>query len=247
MLTQRTFRVLAVACLACTASTDAPAAATPDSPPAPAVGEPSDIPALVQQLGDADFRVREAAGRKLREIGKPAMPALREALTCGDPEICSRADSLLRQIERPRIPSGWFSDFTGWRAQRVAAQRQPASSRSIEGDRRVRVTEGPAGIEMTVSGEDDGEPIHITVRARDAQDLRAQDADAFAIYERVAGTRGNIVLRNRRLAVPMPVPVPMPRPPQIPRPLPLPAPRGDQGVTRARRRHGCSPWRPREG
>src|SRR6476620_4243249 len=70
---------------------------------APAPAAPSeDIPALIRQLGDPDFRHREAATQRLKEIGKPAAPALREALGGGDPEVCARADSLLRQIERPR-------------------------------------------------------------------------------------------------------------------------------------------------
>src|SRR5687768_12327833 len=115
MLTRRTYRVLAVACLACTAVSTVPARATPDSPPVNSTpSAPTDIPALVRQLGDADFRTREAAHNRLREIGKPAMPALRDALSGDDPEVCSRADSLLRQIERPRIPPGWFTDPTGW-------------------------------------------------------------------------------------------------------------------------------------
>ena len=221
MLTRRTYRVLAVACLACTAPFTTTARATPQSPSP----EATDIPALVGQLGDADFRTREAATKKLREIGKPAAPALRDALAGDDPEVCSRADSLLRQIERPRIPGGWFTDFSTWRR----SESLRSGSRVIDvverGNRRVSIAEGPAGIEMTVTGIDDGQGVNVTLRARDADDLRRQDPDAYAIYERVTGARSNLNLRGRRLLVPpVPMPGPMPGPGQFRQPGQLPAP-----------------------
>ena len=226
MLTRRTCRVLAVACLACTAARTQPVRATPESP-SPGT---TDVPALVEQLGHADFRTREAATKKLREIGKPAMPALREALAGDDPEVCSRADSLLRQIERPRIPGGWFGDFSNWRRRESLRN----GSRVVEvidgGNRRVTIAEGPAGIDMHVTGIDNGEGVNVSVRARDADDLRRQDPDAYSIYERVMGARPNLQLRGRRLLVPPvpmpPVPVPpqMRRPGMFPEPMPMPQP-----------------------
>jgi len=221
MLTRRTSRVLAVACLACTAVSPVPARATPDSPAV----QSTDIPALVRQLGDADFRTREAAHKRLREIGKPAMPALRDALSGDDPEVCSRADSLLRQIERPRIPPGWFTDPTGWRRNELLRNGARVVE-IIEGDRRVAVSEGPGGIEMNVRGVDEGTPINLTFRARDASDLRLQDPEAHAVYERVR-VRSGVILRGRRIvpAVPMP-PVPIPRPAPMPRLMPEQLPPG---------------------
>src|SRR5687768_1563107 len=81
-------------------------AAAQDAPDAPA---PDDIPSLINQLGDVDFKVREAASNRLKEMGAAALPALKEAVTASqDPEICSRADALVRQIERPRVPADWL-------------------------------------------------------------------------------------------------------------------------------------------
>ena len=217
MLTRRTPRVLAAACLAYTAFLPATARATPTLPAEPQAAA-ADVPALVRQLGDADFRTREAATKRLREIGKPAAPALREALTGDDPEVSSRADSLLRQIERPRIPDGWFTDPANW--QRRESLRNGARVVLVveRGNRRAQVTEGPTGLQMTIDGVEAGEAVKIAITARDADDLRQQDPDAYAVYERVAGARANLNLRGRRLVPAAPVP------PQFRQQLPMPLP-----------------------
>src|SRR4051794_21979826 len=62
-----------------------PAAAPPAGPSAAEVGR------LIVQLGDDDFDTREAATARLKEIGEPALAALREALTSDDLEVRTRA------------------------------------------------------------------------------------------------------------------------------------------------------------
>ena len=213
-------RVLALACFAWGTVSFAPPARAQSLP-----GD-ADVPALIRQLGDADFRTREEATRKLRALGKAAVPALRNALRGGDPEVCSRADSLLRQIERPRIPAGWFQNFTNW----VRREYVSGGARVVdvtEGERRLRVAQTASGLEMTVTGVDAGEDVRVTVRARDPEDLRAQDPEAYAVYERVAGARSNLNLRGRRMVVPVPMPaVPMPLLPPAQRLPPGPQPPG---------------------
>jgi hypothetical protein len=54
---------------------------------------------LVQQLGDRNFRKREAASNELREIGSAALPALRRALAAKDLESRRRAAVLLKDIQ----------------------------------------------------------------------------------------------------------------------------------------------------
>ena len=53
---------------------------------------------LVQQLGDASYMVRYEAARKLTRQGSAAKDVLTEALTDSDPEIRSRARSILNHI-----------------------------------------------------------------------------------------------------------------------------------------------------
>jgi hypothetical protein len=51
--------------------------------------------ALVAQLGNADFKTREAAEKRLLELGRLAIPLLKEALKNADPEVVFRAERIL--------------------------------------------------------------------------------------------------------------------------------------------------------
>jgi hypothetical protein len=63
-----------------------------------------DIPALIKQLGDDDPKVREAASGKLHRLGPTALKALTEATNSTDPEVASRAQTLIRQIDEDLHP-----------------------------------------------------------------------------------------------------------------------------------------------
>jgi hypothetical protein len=57
------------------------------------------IRAAVVRLGDASFRVREAAGRELLRLDELAYPALQRAARSEDPEVRRRASQLARKLE----------------------------------------------------------------------------------------------------------------------------------------------------
>jgi hypothetical protein len=59
-----------------------------------------DIPALIQKLGSDDFAEREKADQQLRDIGEPALPALREAAQSKDAEMAARARRLVDDITK---------------------------------------------------------------------------------------------------------------------------------------------------
>lgn len=63
------------------------------------------IPQLVEQLGSADFKVREAAGRALESAGESALPMLRQVLNHADPEIRKRLTQLVARLEREAMLS----------------------------------------------------------------------------------------------------------------------------------------------
>lgn len=59
-----------------------------------------DIRALVANLGSAEFTEREAAMKRLEELGAAALEELRVACRSENPEIARRAQELVRKIER---------------------------------------------------------------------------------------------------------------------------------------------------
>jgi hypothetical protein len=65
----------------------------------PAAGAPA-AAGLVEQLGDADFHAREAASKRLAELGPAALEPLRAACRADDPEVARRAAELVARIER---------------------------------------------------------------------------------------------------------------------------------------------------
>jgi hypothetical protein len=70
------------------------AAAPPDGPlPSPKVQ------ALIEQMGDRDYRVRDLAEKKLRDEGAAALPQLRKALKHKELEVRRRALRLVPSIE----------------------------------------------------------------------------------------------------------------------------------------------------
>lgn len=77
-----------------------------DPAPAEAVSD-AEIQTLVDQLGHDDFKIREAASRKLAQLGDRARPALEKAATdSGSLEARWRAQQLLRRLggaEKPKV------------------------------------------------------------------------------------------------------------------------------------------------
>ena len=57
-----------------------------------------EVARLIRNLGADDFKTREEATRKLRSIGAPALPALRQAAQSDDPEVRTRARDILKTV-----------------------------------------------------------------------------------------------------------------------------------------------------
>jgi hypothetical protein len=54
-----------------------------------------DVTKLVAELGDASYARREKAEKRLKDLGRQAIPSLKEALKNKDPEVVMRAERLL--------------------------------------------------------------------------------------------------------------------------------------------------------
>ena len=62
-----------------------------------------EIQRLIEQLGSSRFREREQATQYLFEIGKPALPSLKEAAKSPDAEVRGRAQRLVERIDVPPV------------------------------------------------------------------------------------------------------------------------------------------------
>jgi hypothetical protein len=60
-----------------------------------------EIDQLITQLGDDDWNKREAAEKRLRELGLAAKPKLEQAVKNKDLEIVYRAERLMQAFAKP--------------------------------------------------------------------------------------------------------------------------------------------------
>jgi len=159
------------------------------------------ISQLITKLGDDDFNVRQEAQEELRKMGQPALPALREAAKSADPEVSSRAESLLTQIEEPAragrqdnemdLP-GMNGIIVGPGGMRQEIRFQVVGPNAVrnmtvrENGRTTTIHEDANGIQMTVTEPGkDGRPETKEYKAANAEELKKKDPDASRIYERL--------------------------------------------------------------
>lgn len=192
---------------------------------APPTTQSSDeVAGLIAKLADPDFRVRRDASSQLHDMGTSALPKLREAAQDKNPEIRARASELVRVLEYQPLPGRPI--HAGGLRQRRISYRITNGKRTVEVDdegRNISISEDDDGIKMTVSGETNGQPATRTYTAQTPEQLRNQNAEAFALYQRYAhgggedfdGAMGNVILQGNGnvVFVPrfQPAPIPMPR------------------------------------
>jgi len=70
------------------------------APPARAAEDKRAVGEWIRKLGDASYRVRQEAQKRLIAIGEPAVKAVTEALRSEDPEVKARAEAVLKEIRR---------------------------------------------------------------------------------------------------------------------------------------------------
>jgi hypothetical protein len=164
--------------------------------PAPAAENPAaptdaDIRKLIVQLGSDDFDAREAAVRRLREIGKPALPHLKAALKSSDIEVANRARALIRRIETRPVPGPNLDANPFANAQQNVIRLSVVDGNKVtevsELGRDIKIVEGAGGIVMTVTGWIDGQRVTEEFTARSADELQADNPEAFKLFDQWAG------------------------------------------------------------
>jgi hypothetical protein len=167
---------------------------------APAATQPAstEVRKLIDQLGDSEYPKREEAAKKLKAIGKPAVPALKQAIAANeDAEVVSRAQALLKRIEIRPLPQGDPVALNGGGMINATRMRMTVNN---DGARVLNITEagrdiqiidgGPDGIVMSVTGLVDGQRATEEYTARDLEQLKADNPPAAALYQRWAGAGG---------------------------------------------------------
>jgi hypothetical protein len=172
----------------------------PNKPPAPTGERGQEIGKLIRQLGSDDFRARDAASARLREIGDDALGPLSEARSNADPEIASRAAGIIRRItHRTSLFARIGARPNGAAGQQVRMSVGPngVQTEVIEGNRQIRIAETPGQITVSVTGVEDGQPVTERVSASSPAELKAKNPDAAALFERwgSAGRGGAGLLR----------------------------------------------------
>lgn len=136
------------------------------------------IEQLIRELGSEEFAVRERASEELRKIGKPAEEALRKAAESGDPEVRTRARSILDDLGRPQKarapepprPAPALPPGLGLRGSSVQV-------RSIHGDSTYVITPGDGSPAITFLKAASGS---VKLEYRDAEG-KAQSAEGESL------------------------------------------------------------------
>jgi hypothetical protein len=184
-----------------------------------------EVSALIGKLADPDFRVRRDAATRLRDVGPACLPELKQALQGKNPEIRARASEIVHVLEYHPIPGRPV--HRGYSRRRQIDLRIIDGKQAVEVDdqgRKISIAQGDdGGIVMTISGETDGKPATQTYKARTPEQLKDDNPEAYAVYQRYAHSAGSdlddvagnlIVQRNgnvviaRRFQQQMPIIVP---------------------------------------
>src|SRR5688572_28572222 len=165
---------------------------------------------LIIELGHPDAATREAATKRLREMGKAALPALKEATKDADPEVRSRAEALVRRLERRPFPGGPFDRGALGGVQRVTFGEKVVTV--DQGDRQFEIVkEDDGSIQITVTAMEGGKGVSETYAAADEAELRELEPEAYKVYEQwgkmpVSGgieiRAGQLIIDNRIVVPP---------------------------------------------
>jgi hypothetical protein len=147
-----------------------------------------EVDRLVVQLGDGDWAVRRAAAWRLREIGIPALPALRKVADSDDPEVQAAARAAIKAIgsplpqptDGPRSSEVIQADEQHWAVDYHEGKRVVR----VEGD--VRQTGQPYGhLKLTFTGPVDGKETTQVFAADSEEHLKWDSPQAWMYFHSI--------------------------------------------------------------
>jgi len=187
---------------------------------APSSAGEGEVPALIKQLGDDDPKIREEASQKLHRMGQGALSALSEATKSSDPEVASRAQTVIRQIDEDLHPKPVEQTpdemINRMRLRRMQALQQPqlqlqprlqavrvttgrsvSIRRNADGEMVKDITVTENGRTVKIHESPDGIAIKTTVagqdtvvEAKDKAELKKEHPAEFALYEKYSAVGG---------------------------------------------------------
>ncbi|HSU68744.1 MAG TPA: hypothetical protein VLJ39_17820 [Tepidisphaeraceae bacterium] len=212
--------------------TDTPANLTPAKLPSTRPADPV-RDSLIKQLGAEDFKERQSATEQLYKMGADALPALKEAATSDNPEIRTRAQRLINNLEHRNDPPKEVNASQNTLPLRIQGRFIPGlmpvplppgmrfrivgrgmmhggrtvrnATSNINGDT-YKLHEDPEGLTLTVT-----EAGKITeYSAKNADDLKARNPEGYRIYEKLFGEDAQFGRPMIRI-IPAPPPATQPR------------------------------------
>ncbi len=177
-----------------------------------------DLQSLIHQLGDDDSKMRAAAAREIKNVGEPAIAALRAASKDEDPQIRTAALGLITEIQektRPalsandngeivlrqgNIGNGIIRIAPGGRLHINGGAQVSVSITNNNGvvvrdvstngnGRTVKLHEDANGISMEIA--ENGEAK--TYKAKNAGELKEKEPEAYKLYEKYTLLGGGAV------------------------------------------------------
>jgi hypothetical protein len=142
------------------------------------------VKALIRQLGDDSFEVREKATQALIAIGEPAVPFLQQAAKSTDLEVVRRAERCLQAIVKD--PAQHEKETaTSIAAARMLARKKPAGAAEALLAYLPRASnpevEREVGFALRVLAKSNGAPEPALVKALEDKDSRRRLAAAEAL------------------------------------------------------------------
>jgi WD40 repeat protein len=110
--------------------------------------QPAEIERLIKQLGSDSFAEREAASKALKDIGEPALDALRKATKVNDLEVRLRAELLVEAVESRLYHQ--LNCFRGHAGSVFSVAFSPDGKQLLSGshDRTIRLWDVQSGKEL---------------------------------------------------------------------------------------------------
>lgn len=142
------------------------------------------IQALIKQLGDESFEVREKASADLIRLGAVAIPYLKEALKDTDLEVVRRAERCLKELAKDPA-KGEADQSVPAAAARLLAVRKPAGAAEVLLNYLPSAADEVVAREvraaLTTVAVSDGKPDKAVLAALDDKDPHKREAAAEAL------------------------------------------------------------------